>query len=298
METVKKNMDISELDQEQYNYEPFADTEEYKKVNADCIHSWVDIMKRKGVSSVGALLDVATGAGTMVQLVFDNLPDSWKTAAVMCLDQSSEALKLAQSRLEKTVGRLKMVHSSIEEMTIPDQSVDIAVWGNGIHYLTEDDQLDSIKRIKKALKPGGLLFFNTAFYEEARPPDTLPFYRTQVKNAVNYLRERGVRRDKDGLSANEASKFLPKSYYEELVEKAGFKLVEASEFTLEMHREAWEYISAFQQYAAGALRGYPIDEAIEAMRGSVEPALEQHGRPDSDGKLFIPRKWLAISAEA
>ena len=298
METVKKNMDISEMDQEQYNYEPFADTEEYKKVNTDCINSWIEIMKRKGVSGIEALLDVATGAGTMVQIVFDNLPDSWKTAAVMCLDQSSEALKLAQSRLEKTVDRLKMVHSSIETMTIPDNSVDIAVWGNGIHYLSEDDQLDSIKRIRKALKPGGLLFFNTAFYEEARPPDTLPFYRTQVKNAVQYLKERGVRRDKSDLSATEASKFLPKSYYEELVEKAGFKLVEASEFTLEMHREAWEYISAFQQYAAGALRGYPIDEAIEAMRGSVEPALEQHGRPDSDGELFIPRKWLAISAEA
>lgn len=298
METVKKNMDINELDQEQYNYEPFADTEEYKQVNSDCINSWVDIMKKRGVNSIGALLDVATGAGTMVQIVFDNLPDSWKTAAVMCLDQSSEALKVAQSRLEKTVGKLKMVHSSIEDMTIPDQSVDIAVWGNGIHYLTEDDQLDSIKRIKKALKPGGLLFFNTAFYEEARPPETLPFYRTQVKNAVQYLKERGVKRDKAGLAANEAGKFLPKAYYEDLVEKAGFKLVEASEFTLDMHREAWEYISAFQQYAAGALRGYPIHEAIEAMRGSVEPALEQHGSQDQDGELFIPRKWLAISAEA
>ena len=116
METVKKNMDINELDQEQYNYEPFADTEEYKKVNADCINSWVEVMKKKGVNSIGALLDVATGAGTMVQIVFDNLPESWKTAAVMCLDQSSEALKVAQSRLEKTVGKLKMVHSSIKEV--------------------------------------------------------------------------------------------------------------------------------------------------------------------------------------
>jgi ubiquinone/menaquinone biosynthesis C-methylase UbiE len=297
METLNKNTDSTDVNDVEYNYEPFADTEEYKKVNTDCIHSWVEIMRRKGVSGIEALLDVATGAGTMVQIVFDNLPDSWKTAAVMCLDQSSEALKLAHSRLEKTVDRLKMVHSSIEDMTIPDQSVDIAVWGNGIHYLSEHDQLDSIKRIKRALKPGGLLFFNTAFYEEARPTDTLPFYRTQVKNAVHYLRERGVKRQKSDVKT-EAAKFLPKSYYEELVEKAGFKLVEASEFTLEMHREAWEYISAFQQYAAGALRGYPINEAIEAMRGSVEPALEQHGRPDRDGELFIPRKWLAISAEA
>ena len=297
METLVKNTDNTEVSKVEYNYEPFADTEEYRRVNGECINSWVQIMKKKGVSSIEALLDVATGAGTMVQLVFDNLPDSWKKAAVMCLDQSSEALKLAQSKLEKTVDRLKLVHSSIEDMRIPDQSIDIAVWGNGIHYLSEIDQLDSIKRIKRALKPGGLLFFNTAFYEEARPADTLPFYRTQVKNAVHYLRERGVKRQKSDIKT-EAAKFLPKSYYEDLVEQAGFKLVDATEFAVEMHREAWEYISAFQQYAAGALRGYPIKDAIEAMRGSVQPALEQHGQVDEDGELFITRKWLAISAEA
>jgi len=297
METLIKNTDSTDVNEVEYNYEPFADTEEYRRVNGECINSWVQIMKKKGVSGIEALLDVATGAGTMVQLVFDNLPDSWKKAAVMCLDQSSEALKLAQSKLEKTVDRLKLVHSSIEDMKIPDQSIDIAVWGNGIHYLSEIDQLDSIKRIKRALKPGGLLFFNTAFYEEARPADTLPFYRTQVKNAVHYLKERGVKRQRSDIKT-EAAKFLPKSYYEGLVEQAGFKLVDATEFAVEMHREAWEYISAFQQYAAGALRGYPIKDAIEAMRGSVQPALEQHGHVDRDGELFITRKWLAISAEA
>ena len=297
MENSENNTDNSEASDVQYNFEPFADTEEYRKVNGDCIHSWIEIMREKGVSGIEALLDIATGAGTMVQLVFDNLPESWKKAAVMCLDQSSEALKLAQSKLEKTVDTLKLVHSSVEDMMIPDQSIDIAVWGNGIHYLSEHDQLDSIKRIRKALKPGGLLFFNTAFYEEARPTDTLPFYRTQVKKAVYYLKERGVRRERSDIKT-EAAKFLPKSYYMDLVKQAGFKLVDATEFAVEMHREAWEYISAFQQYAAGALRGYPVKDAIEAMRGAVEPALEQHGRRDVDGKLFITRKWLAISAEA
>ena len=136
---------------EKYDYEPFADTEEYREVNEACIHGWIEIMRRKGLSGIEAILDVATGAGTMVQIVFDQLPASWKKAAVMCLDQSSEALRLAQSKLEKTVERLKLVHSSVEDMTIPDASIDVAVWGNGIHYLSEQEQLDSIKRIKQAL---------------------------------------------------------------------------------------------------------------------------------------------------
>lgn len=282
---------------EKYDYEPFADTEEYKQVNEDIIRSWVDIMRRKSSNGIDAILDIATGAGTMVQIVFDNLPDKWKKAAVLCLDQSGEALKLARLKLGKTVERLKLVHSSVEDMDVPDQSIDIAVWGNGIHYLSEHAQLESIKRIKKALKPGGLFFFNTAFYEEARPSDTLPFYRTQVKNAVQYLRDRGISRQKDD-SRTQASKFLPRSYYEDMVKEAGFKLIEAKEFAVDMKREAWEYISSFQQYAAGALRGYPVDEAVKAMKEAVQPALEQHGERDKDGNLYITRKWLAISTEA
>jgi len=282
---------------EKYDYEPFADTEEYKQVNEDIIRSWVDIMRCKSSNGIDAILDIATGAGTMVQIVFDNLPDKWKKAAVLCLDQSGEALKLARLKLGKTVERLKLVHSSVEDMDVPDQSIDIAVWGNGIHYLSEHAQLESIKRIKKALKPGGLFFFNTAFYEEARPSDTLPFYRTQVKNAVQYLRDRGISRQKDD-SRTQASKFLPRSYYEDMVKEAGFKLIEAKEFAVDMKREAWEYISSFQQYAAGALRGYPVDEAVKAMKEAVQPALEQHGERDKDGNLYITRKWLAISTEA
>ena len=103
------------LEKEDYNYEPFADTEEYRQVNSECITSWVQIMKQKGIDSLESILDVATGAGTMVQLVFDNFPDSWKKAAVLCLDQSSGALKLAQSKLEQTVNKLKLVHSSIQD---------------------------------------------------------------------------------------------------------------------------------------------------------------------------------------
>lgn len=282
---------------EKYDYEPFADTEEYKQVNEDIIRSWVDIMRRKSSNGIDAILDIATGAGTMVQIVFDNLPDKWKKAAVLCLDQSGEALQLARSNLGKTVEKLKLVHSSVEDMDVPDQSIDVAVWGNGIHYLSEHAQLESIKRIKKALKPGGLFFFNTAFYEEARPSDTLPFYRTQVKNAVQYLRDRGISRQKDD-SRTQASKFLPRSYYEDMVKEAGFKLIEAKEFAVEMKREAWEYISSFQQYAAGALRGYPVDDAVKAMKTAVQPALEQHGERDKDGNLYITRKWLAISTEA
>ena len=283
---------------EKYDYEPFADTDEYKKVNSDIITAWVDIMANRGMEKVDKLLDVATGAGTMVQLFFSKLPENWKKTVVMCLDQSAEALKLAQRRLESQIEKLSLINSSVENLELPENTVDIAVWGNGIHYLDEQSQVDSLKKIKKALKPDGWLFFNTAFYEEARPEDTLPFYRTQVKNAVQFLKNKGISRQKTEIRANQAGKFHPRSYYENLVNDAGFKLVEAQEFAAELQKEAWEHISAFQQYAAGALRGYPTDDASEAMKFAVGPAITLHGKTDKDGNLFVTRNWLAISARA
>jgi len=282
---------------ENYNYEPFADTEDYKKVNGDIITSWVNILIERGTVEIDKLLDIATGAGTMTQLFFTQLPEKWKQSVVMCLDQSSEALKLAQSKLETHIEKLKFINSSIEELDLPDNSIDVAIWGNGIHYLNEESQINSLKRIKKALKPGGLFFFNTAFYEEARPAETLPFYRTQVKNAVHFLRDKGIKREKVEKKA-EAASYHPKSYYEELVGKADFKMVEAQVFAAQLTQEAWEHISAFQQYAAGALHGYPIEFASDAMKNAVGPSILMHGKKDQDGNLFVVRNWLAISAQA
>ncbi len=283
--------------QETYNYEPFADTEDYKKVNGDIIASWVQLMVDKGMGKIDQILDVATGAGTMVQLFFTYLPSTWKKAVVMCLDQSSDALKVAQSKLDDHIDKLKFINSSIEDLDLPSGSVDIAVWGNGIHYLTETAQIDCLKNIKKVLKPNGWLFFNTAFYEEARPADTIPFYRTQVKNAVLMLKEKGIKREREEKKA-EAAKFHPRSYYEDLVSQAGFKLVNAQEFAAHLTQEAWEHISGFQQYAAGALHGYPTDDASTAMKSAVAPSILIHGEKDKDGKLFVIRNWLAVSARA
>lgn len=282
---------------EKYDYEPFADTEEYKKVNSDIIRTWIQIMINKGTKSVDRLLDIATGAGTMVQLFFNLLPSNLKESAVLCLDQSGEALKLAQQRLGKEIKKLNLINSQIQDMDLPDKSVDVALWGNGIHYLCEDEQIECLKRIRRVLKPGGLFFFNTAFYEEARPTNTLPFYRAQVKNAVQYLREKGIKREKTEKKA-EAGKFLPRSHYEALVSKAGFSLVEAQEFAADLTKDAWEHISAFQQYAAGALGGYPLDDASTAMKNAVEPAILQHGEVNNNGNFFVTRNWLAISAQA
>ena len=66
-------------EKENYNYEPFADTEDYKKVNGDIITSWVQILIDRGTEEIDKLLDIATGAGTMVQLFVSHLTNKVET---------------------------------------------------------------------------------------------------------------------------------------------------------------------------------------------------------------------------
>ncbi len=282
-------------EKETYIYEPFAETLEYKKVNGEIIGEWINIMIDRGIERVDRILDIATGVGTMIQLFVASLPEQFKYSEVVCLDQSAEALKRAAEKLENIVPKMSFVETKVQNAEIQNDSIDVVIWGNGIHYLTQEEQIESLRSIKKGMKKGAWLFFNTAFYEGSRPQDTLSFYRTQVKNAVKDLRNRGISREKEHKKA-EAANFHPRDYYEDLVGSTGFNLVEAKEYAANLSKEAWEYISSFQQYAAGALGGYPVEEAALAMKNAVAPAIEEHGSMDENGNFFVTRNWLSICA--
>ena len=285
------------IHQTEFVYEPFADTEEYREVNTDIVQGWMESMVQKGGKEIDRLLDIATGIGTMVHIFVENLPKHWQTPTVICLDQSRDALEQAKLNLESKVAHLELIHCQAEEMTLPDESVDVALWGNGIHYLEAESQERVLIALKRALRKGGWLLFNSAFYAESRPPETIPFYRAQVRRAVEYLKSKGIRREQmDGRPS--ASNFLSRDHYETLLQKVGFKVEEVKESAVRIRTLAMEHISGFQQYAAGALHGYNPHAATEAMRLAVAPAMERHGQPDEHGVLSIKRNWLAVSARS
>ncbi len=280
---------------EEYDFEPFAKTKDYLKVNRKIVKRWTETMFKKNEGDIDRILDIATGTGTMVELLFSFLPSKFNRTNVICLDKSAEALDSAERNLLGKVQNLELIQAPIEDAKLSPRSVDIAIWGNGIHYLSEEGQKNSIRNISRVLKPNGWFFFNTSFYDGARPTETLPFYRAQVKKAVEYLRSRDIRRDKKD-SRPEASKFHTKLYYEELLALANFKIIESKEFSVDLYKRSWEQISSFGQYAAGALHGYKISDAAIAMKKAVKHALEHHGQHDGLNGRYIRRNWLAISA--
>ncbi|MEK7681890.1 MAG: class I SAM-dependent methyltransferase [Chloroflexota bacterium] len=278
-----------------YTFEPFAQTAEYLSVNATIVRGWGEVMAHKGVRKVERVLDIATGVGTMVELFVKHVVRQGEQPSIICLDASAEALEQAHARLAPIVSKLEFHHSLVEQMDLPEGSVDAAVWGNGIHYLDPRSQEQALLAIKRVLKKDGWFCFSSAFYAESRPPETLSFYMAQVKKAVAHLRAMGIRRE-ERQARSESSSFLPIAHYESLLRNVGFSVEHVEQVAARLYQEAWEHISSFSQYAAGALHGYQPDVAANVLREAVRPALEEHGQRDEHNSLYVQRNWLSVVA--
>lgn len=281
---------------EQYVYEPFAETEEYREVNERSVRMWIDSMIENGATGIQRLVDLASGVGTMVQLFLDNLPAGWKQPEVVCVDMSASALAQTRERLQPRVENLRLVNSTVEELDMGEERADVAMWGNGIHYLSEESQKQTVYNLRNILKPGGWFLFNSAFCAESRPPETFPFYKAQIAKAVRYMRSLGLDRDKN-MPKPQAASFRDQSYYQNLLQQAGFRVQDIKNLAARLYRTAWEGISGFSQYAAGALHGYRADVAAKALRDAVAQSLEEHGSRDENDNLYIQRNWVAMIAQ-
>ncbi len=279
-------------------FEPFANAVEYINVNAQIVSRWFETMRQRSERQFERLLDLASGAGTMVQLMLDSLPKDWHKPLITCVDRSIDALEITRQRLmPKITEKIECLCSNVEQLNVTKHSTDVVTFGNGIHYLDPEKQNQVLCRVRDSLKPGGWFLFNTAFYREARPEWTLPFYQKKVRLALKKLREKSVPREKDERRPT-AADFLPREHYEKLVTDNGFELSDVVEVEAQLGQKAWEMISGYSQYAAGALHGFPIDEAATALQEAIAPAIEEHGRTDKNGNRYISRNWLAVAARA
>ena len=281
--------------QQEYVYEPFAETPEYLKVNREIVRGWINTIARESDRQVRMLVDVACGVGTMVQLFLENMPAGWAKPEVMLVDMSPTAIDQATEHVRPHVAGLDSICGKIQEVELPKGRYDVVLWGNGIHYLNAEEQLAALNRLRPTLRDGGWLLFNSAFTAESRPDDTIPFYRAQIARAVRYLQSLGIKRERVEAPPN-SSKFLPADHYAELLRQVGFSVQEVRSVAARLYQTAWEHISGFAQYAAGALHGYREDLAATAMRLAVAPAIEQYGERDPENRPYVTRNWLAAMA--
>lgn len=279
----------------EYGYEIFAETEEYLRINEMIVGKWVSRMREAGMRDMERVLDLATGVGTMIQLLLNTLESGERPREIVCVDMSAQALQLAEQNLKGHVASLKLVHAPLQELSLEPESVDAAFWGNGIHYLNPEEQEAACRNVRRTVRRNGWFFLNSAFYEESRPAGTFAFYRSQIAEAVRSLRSRGIVRDRNRPHP-ESANFLPLAYYQNLLERTGFAVEEVEQFEGRFNQSALEKISGFSQYAAGALHGFPAEAAAQAMEEAVAPSLESYGLRDARNLPYIPRCWFSLVA--
>ena len=77
-----------------------------------------------------------------------------------------------------------------------------------------------LEEIRKVLRSGGTLAFNTTFFKGCYPPGTERFYRYWILRAAQYLRERGISVLRDYRA--ESLEWVTAEEYGALVTQAGF----------------------------------------------------------------------------
>lgn len=276
---------MPDLDGTDYTFEAFARHDFYRQVNEHLVDTTLEARERPGQSPIHRALDLACGTGAVTLLLVDRLKRLREPVEVIAVDPSESALEKAR-RLVGNAARF--VRETAQAFSQVASGIDVIVFCNAIHLLADKDKV--IEESRNALNPGGVLGFNTAFYEGCYAPGTERFYRLWMLRAAQMLKQdTGMRTDR---SKAPAMKWLEPSDYRALLERHNFVIEDMQVDQAPMTCESWQDISHYSEFANGALPGVPTDVAIPILQRTVEQAYEELAISE------LPRNWLQVVARA
>lgn len=111
-------------------------------------------------------VDLACGTGSVAAIL------AQKGLQVLGVDQSEEMLTVAQQKVEALENRPMFVCQSLQQLCLP-RGVDMAVCAlDSLDYITEpEDCAEAIRRVYRALNPGGIFLFDVNTPEKLRAMD-------------------------------------------------------------------------------------------------------------------------------
>jgi SAM-dependent methyltransferase len=152
------------------------------------------------------------------------------------------------------------------------------------------DKPQVLKEIRRVLKPGGLLAFNSTFFNGAYVEGTSGFWRRWIVRSVQALREQGI--DVKHTSHAAAMEWYSVDQYSAALKEAGFRTTTVELLRIEMTRAALIDIGRFSLFIEGALPGVPLEEGAKALEVGLERTMNEL-KVES-----VPRHWLEVVAEA
>ncbi len=260
---------------ERFSFARFARHPFFKQVNA-----W--LVSHSQIQADAAVVDLACGPGAVTELILGELDETLPGACVYAVDPSPSALALARQRIQSRI--VHFIQGTAERLATLVPQVDRVVFANAVHLIA--DKATAFDQIFRSLRPGGVLAFNTTFFQGCYPEGTQRFYKLWVLRAMRWLRNQGHTVTR-GAKAT-AMQWLTAEEYRETLRAVGFADPVLTLHEKPLNRESLQDIGSFSMFIEGALPGIPLELGAEALRLGVEEAF-------AELKLsYVPRNWLQI----
>ena len=266
---------------EEYSFSAFASLPFYRTINARLL-DLADVGRQKRI------VDLGCGTGAVTKLILERL-QSARESVIYAVDHSATALKAAVSDIgERKDTAVKYVQSEVQNLASAVKGqVDTVVYCNSIHYVPDKGAL--LGQIRNKLRPGGILAFNTSFFEGSHPPESEDFYRRWMMRSLRILkREYGLSPIKS--QKVESRQHLTPEQYGELLEESGFKVVRLEVEQFEIPEPGWHHISGFSDWIEGIMPGIPLETGRESLQKGLHQVFEEHHLTS------VPRMWLSVTA--
>ena len=268
-----------------HTFDPFAKEPAYIHVNEKLIGR---VMKHLGGAKAVRLLELAAGTGLPTALMYQRARAAGTKLVGTLLDLDLPALK--QARIEVDEESAAYVYGTASSLPFSPQSYDVVFFANGLHLLDADSKQGALQESYRVLKPGGLFAMNSTFYDGAYPEESKPFYGRWIRRSIVEINQRLPGRDKG--EKVQAMEFLTGDDYRDLINAAGFEVVESRERRVMLSQAAVRAISSYKDFAMGALHATDEDaeQAAQALQATVRQTFH-----DLQMK-YLPRTWLEIIA--
>jgi ubiquinone/menaquinone biosynthesis C-methylase UbiE len=269
-----------------HTFDPFCKEPAYIKVN----EKLVDRLTRhlNGITAV-RLLEVAAGTGLPTALMYQRAKMAGTKLFATLLDLDLPAL--FQAKIEVAQESASYIYGSADALPFAKHGYDAVIFANSLHLLDAGQKEQALAESHRVLRSGGLLAMNTAFYEGSYPEESKPFYSRWIRRSIAEINQRLPKRLRgDKVQAME---FLTADRYRDLIDAAGFRVVEMRERRVLLSQSAVRAISSYKEFAKGAL--HATDEDAEEAAKALQATVQQTFR---DLKMkYLPRLWLEIVAE-
>ena len=250
------------------------------------VNQW--LVDRAVTAEQKLIVDLGCGPGAVTRLILDRLGEAAHHVRVVGVDPSATALARARDSIKSRL--VEFVEGSAEWLSRLVNGADAVIFLNAIHLVRDKAQV--LGEIRRSLKPGGLLAFNTTFFNGAYVEGTGAFWRRWVVRAAQALRERGITVKHDHDNKAMAMQWLTAADYTAACAAHGLKPVTTELVEVQMTRESLRDIGRFSLFIEGALPGVPLEDGAWALEQGLERAMEE------TGKTSLPRNWLECVVQA